>query len=81
MAAVLNFYPGNEPTSLRYVIEAHRDKGVTSDELNAFKVCFLETLDDRMDKANERRDRKDAIGQAWQDLFDRVLGYFREHRV
>jgi hypothetical protein len=85
MAAVLNFYPGNEPTSLRYVIEGHRNKGVTEDELNQFKSCFLEMLKDRLDSGvalgDEMADGREAVYQAWQDLFEQVLSYFREQGI
>jgi hypothetical protein len=85
MAAVLNFYPGNEPTSLRYVVEGHRNKGVTEDELNQFKSCFLELLKDRLDRGvalgDEMSDPREAVYQAWQDLFDQVLTYFRERGI
>lgn len=85
MAAVLNFYPGNEPTSLRYVIEGHRNKGVTEDELSAFKSCFLEMLKDRLDRGvalgDEMADLREAVYRAWQDLFDQVLSYFREQSI
>ena len=85
MAAVLNFYPGNEPTSLRYVIEAHRHVGVTKDELLQFKACFLELLKVRLDRSVETgdalADRTDAVYRAWQDLFDHVLSYFLEQGV
>lgn len=85
MAAVLNFYPGNEPTSLRYVIEGHRNKGVTEDELNEFKTCFLEMLKDCVDRGvgpgDEMAERRETVYQAWQDLFDQVLSYFREQGI
>jgi serine/threonine protein kinase len=85
MAAVLNFYPGNEPTSLRYVTEGHRHKGVTEAELKQFKLSFLETLKARLDSGlalgDEMAGRRDAIYQAWQDLFDQVLSYFREQGI
>ena len=84
MAAVLNFYPGNEPTSLRYVVEHHQNKGVTQEELNEFKSCFLGMLKDRLDRAVEPKelvDRKHEVYQAWQDLFDQVLSYFREQGI
>lgn len=85
MAAVLNFNPWNEPTSLRYVVEGHRHKGVTEAELKQFKLSFLKTLKDRLDSGlapgDEMAERKDDIFKAWQDLFDEVLSYFREQGI
>lgn len=85
MAAVLNFHPGNEPTSLRYVVEAHRNVGVTEGELNQFKSSFLDLLKDRLDNRvapdDQMADGKEAVYEAWQDLFDQVLHYFRQQGV
>jgi serine/threonine protein kinase len=81
MAAVLNFYPGNEPTSMRYVSELHRTKGVTEDELVQFKVTFLQLLKDWIPKrqahTDAMADHKEII-DAWSKLFEEVLQYFRE---
>jgi len=82
MAAVLNFSPGNDPNSLRYVVAAHTKLGVCDRELDLFRECFLATLEKRM-KAREKSGgalagRKPEILAAWRDLFDQVIGYFRE---
>jgi hypothetical protein len=85
MAAVLNFYPGNEPTSMHYVIKGHRDKGVTEDELVQFEAVFLqllqEWLDERMKRGDEMAPHKSEIVRAWRELFGQVLSYFREQRI
>jgi hypothetical protein len=81
MAAVLNFHAGNEPTSLRYVMDAHRDKCVTKVELDQFAASFIGLLKDRLDQLVAPEDpmshRKDEICQAWHDLLSQVLDYFR----
>jgi len=83
MAAVLNFSPGNDPNSLRYVVAAHTKLGVSDRELDLFRECFLATLEKRM-KAREKSDgalagRKQEILAAWRDLFGQVIGYFQTH--
>jgi serine/threonine protein kinase len=81
MAAVLNFNPGNEPTSLRYVVNAHKDKGVTEAELNQFECNFITLLKERLERIDVSQmaiDEKDHICEAWKHLFDQVLQYFRQ---
>jgi serine/threonine protein kinase len=81
MAAVLNFYPGNEPTSLRYVIDVHRDRQVTNEELEQFSATFLKLLSERLDrkiKGKGSAARKKEIVDAWAALFDQVLKHFHE---
>lgn len=85
MAAVLNFSPGNDPNSLRYVVAAHTKLGVSDRELDLFRDCFLATLEKRV-KAREKSDselagRKNEILEAWRELFDQVIGYFQEQRA
>jgi len=85
MAAVLNFYPGNEPTSLRYVIDMHRNKGVTEAELVQFEETFLQLIQERLDKGMARTpemvEQKAGIIAAWRELFGQVLDYFREQGI
>lgn len=85
MAAVLNFRPGNEPTSLRYVMHAHQDKGVTEAELDQFAASFIGLLKDRLDSLVAPEDpmsqRKDEICQAWHELLSQVLDYFRDTKL
>jgi serine/threonine protein kinase len=85
MAAVLNFYPGNEPTSLRYVIDMHRHKGVSEDELVEFEKTFLRLLKERFDTRLARTDEmvhhRAEIIEAWRELFGQVLDYFRKHAI
>ncbi len=82
MAAVLNFHPGNEPTSMRYVSDVHRNTGVTEVELDQFAATFIgllkERLDQRMAPDDELAGRKDEILQAWHELLTQVLDYFRQ---
>jgi serine/threonine protein kinase len=82
MAAVLNFRPGNEPTSLRYVARGHRKLGVSEAELVQFKDSFLELLEKRLGRWIERGNpmlrRKAEILDAWRDLFEQVVDYFRK---
>jgi hypothetical protein len=85
MAAVLNFAPGNDPNSLRYVVAAHTTLGVTDRQLYQFRDCFLETLKNRVRTRakgdGELAGRKQEILAAWRELFDEVISYFREHRA
>ena len=83
MAAVLNFYPGNEPTSLRYVIDVHHNKRVSEEELAQFQDTFMELLTERLDRGlagtNDSASHKLAILGAWRELFGQVVRYFRDH--
>ena len=77
----VDFYPGNEPTSLRYVIDVHRNKQVTNEELEQFSATFLKLLSERLDrkiKGQGSAARKKEIVDAWAALFDQVLKHFRE---
>jgi len=83
MAAVLNFRPGNEPTSLRYVIGAHQHKGVTHEELKQFEETFMKVLTQRLDThlkgTGAAARRKADILAAWREQFALVMRYFREN--
>ena len=81
MAAVLNYNHGNEPTSLRYVVNVHKDKGVTRNELEQFESSFLKVLKDRLDKIvppDEMAEKNQEVYEAWQCLFNQVLQYFKD---
>ncbi len=79
---VLNFLPGNEPTSLRYVAHGHKRLGVSEAELVQCKDGFLELLEKRLDRRIPRSGpmagRKQEIYNAWTELFDQVVDYFRK---
>jgi hemoglobin-like flavoprotein len=70
MVAVLNFRPGNEPTSLDPYLEAHRGKGITAREFDKFRESFLATMD-RFTGGDQR------IRKAWEDLFAPVIEYMK----
>ena len=70
MVAVLNFRPGNEPTSLDPYLEAHRGKGITAREFDKFRESFLATMD-RFTGGDQR------IRKAWDDLFAPVIEYMK----
>ena len=85
MAAVLNFAPGNDPNSLRYVVDAHRRLGVNDVELVQFRDCFLKTLSKRVTAGRKSHEelagRKEDILDAWRELFGQVIDYFREQGI
>lgn len=85
MAAVLNFAPGNDPNSMRYVADAHRKLGVTDKELVQFRDCFLKTLSKHVTAGRksdeELAGRKEDILEAWGELFGQVIDYFREQGI
>jgi hypothetical protein len=47
MVGVLNFRPGNEPTSLTQILRIHQDLKVSDKELDVFHLSFLKTIDEQ----------------------------------
>ena len=73
MVAVLNFRPGNEPTSLSAIVKKHQNLGITHEHVDTFRRVFLDTLASRL-PANRRA----KIREAWEELFAPVVEYFKE---
>lgn len=71
MVAVLNFRPGNEPTSLTDIVEKHRNKGISKQEFEKFRESFLDT----MDKFTNKDKDQTIIREAWAALFKPVIDY------
>ena len=68
MIAVLNFSPGNEPTSLDNFLKVHKALDISKEEFEAFHDSFLVTLDRFF--GDDPKIRK-----AWDDLFRPVTDY------
>lgn len=67
MEAVLNYYEGNNQSSLGPLIKIHRDKAVTAEEFDHFGESFMHTLDEFTGDQ--------IVRNAWQDLLKLVLKY------
>ncbi len=81
MTAVLNFYAGNEPTSLRHLLRVHKDRTVTQMEYEQFRDSFLEVLAKRLARVVKEDaappDIADKVQKGWKDLFEPVVQYLR----
>lgn len=77
MVSVLNFRASNEPTSLSNIVETHRQLKITSEEVDAFRVVFLDTLRKKLPHRMDAPMREDIV-RAWDDLFSPVVEYFKE---
>jgi serine/threonine protein kinase len=77
MEAVLNFRSSNEPTSLSRYMQTHRDRKVTTTEVEVFRDVFLDTLKRKLPRRIPKKQRK-QIDTAWKDLFSPIVEYFRE---
>ena len=78
MAYVLNFHPGNEPTSLQYLIGTHKKYAVTKLELEHFKCSFIEVCGSHIKSVITNSSDEptiDDIQTAWTHLFEEVLEY------
>lgn len=83
LKAVLNYRPGNDPTSINSLIPFHQNKGITAQHFDAFKASFLETLRERIvEDQPSPADAADAaaIIGAWKALFEPVLEEMK-HKV
>jgi serine/threonine protein kinase len=58
MSAVLNFRPGNRPTSLDQILEKHRHKEITRDEFENFHKSFFATLNNFIPDTKMSRARR-----------------------
>src|SRR5262249_26870353 len=73
MAGVLNFRPGNEPTSLTQIVDIHRKLRIGQKEFEEFYNSFLETIDEHF-LSKEVRD-------AWERLLRPVIEYMQQNCV
>jgi len=79
MTSVLNFYPGNEPTSMAELTGVHQASQVTAAEIAQFERSFLEVLDKRLTDPNVAgqmgSDVIEKIRTGWRDLLHAVVQY------
>jgi hemoglobin-like flavoprotein len=68
MSAVLNFTPGNEPTSLDNILQRHKDLDITKAEFQEFERSFLDTLEHFFPNDPD-------ILIAWEKLFKPITDY------
>ena len=73
MIAVLNFKPGNEPTSLTQFVSTHRKIKISAEELDKFCASFLRTIDKHYDSREVR--------VAWERLLKPVIEYMKQKCV
>jgi hemoglobin-like flavoprotein len=67
MAAVLNFRPGNRPTSLEHILDTHRKMKISNEEFENFHKSFLMTINNLVSEPTTRK--------AWEDLLKPVTEY------
>jgi hemoglobin-like flavoprotein len=68
MVAVLNFSPGNKPTSLDEIARKHSGHQISDIEFRKFHDSFLETLEKYVPKDGD-------VWAAWDELFTSVTDY------
>jgi hypothetical protein len=73
VAAVLNFRPGNRPTSVDQILDKHRGKGITRDEFKNFHKSFLITMNNFVPDTKTR--------EALNDIFKEVTDYMISESV
>ncbi|HMA71066.1 MAG TPA: TIR domain-containing protein [Xanthobacteraceae bacterium] len=71
MVAVLNYSPGNKPTSLDQILDKHLCEGITEGEFDKFQHSFVETL------AMDRFKIQKEVRTAWGNLFKPVIEYMK----
>jgi hypothetical protein len=71
MSAVLNFRPGNRPTSLDQILEKHRYKGITRDEFKNFHKSFFATLNNFISDTKSRE--RDALNEIFREVTDYMI--------
>ena len=69
MEAVLNFRPGNAPTSLDQFLKKHR--GINKAEFDEFQRSFLATLAKHVPEP--------AVQEAWKKLLAPAIEYMKLH--
>ena len=73
LKAVLNYCPGNEPSSIDSLIPIHHDRQITEPHYQAFTDSFIQTLKDSMRDGTDVQGDQDEIVNAWLTLFAPVL--------